>query len=210
MPTTTPPDATSPTTTVETFIAANVTAVDDAPTLAGPTTKTSLAHAECRRLFELERTRGGVYAVDGKTPSRATSHAPGYLVSSAVDDVCVGLQATEPLVRCVKPLGGTRVVVSALAERNETLDADVKTFFDEWVTTHNDAVFELYTEEMRRARRAHLLVGLPDAYGRGRLIGDYRRVALFGVDELAARKARDKEEILPVSANFADEDALRR
>ena len=208
--TTTPPDATSPTTTVEAFIAANVTAVDDAPTLAGPTTKTTLAHAECRRLFELERARGGVYAVDGKTPSRATSHAPGYLVSSAVDDVCVGLQATEPLIRCVKPLGGTRVVVSALAEQNETLDADVKTFFDEWVTTHNDAVFELYTEEMRRARRAHLLVGLPDAYGRGRLIGDYRRVALFGVDELAARKARDKEEILPVSEDFADEDALRR
>ena len=199
MPTPTIDRDESPTDAVEAFIAANVSPCDTAPTLAEPTDKTTKTHEECLRLFALERRRGGVYAVDGTTPSRATSHDAGYLISPAVDDVCVGLQANEPLVRCVKPLGGTRVVATALEERGETLNERVKTFFDEWVTTHNDAVFECYTPEMRAVRKAHLLLGLPDAYGRGRLIGDYRRVALFGVDALTARKRKDKEAIAPVS-----------
>ena len=113
-----------------------------------------------------------------------------------MDNVVVGLQTTTALCRTMKPLAGTRVIEKALSERGGlTMDPTVKKFFEEWVTTHNDAVFDLYTDEMRRARRAHLLLGLPDAYGRGRLIGDYRRVALFGVDTLIEGKRRDKNRI---------------
>ena len=181
---------------VDAFIIANVSpfAGDFSRELAEPTEKTSRLLSEARRAQAAERADGG--PTDAVTPSNALSHGPGYLVSKEVDNVVVGLQTTTALCRTMKPLGGTRVIEKALSERGGlTMDPTVKKFFEEWVTTHNDAVFDLYTDEMRRARRAHLLLGLPDAYGRGRLIGDYRRVALFGVYTLIEGKRRDKNRI---------------
>ena len=191
---------------VDAFVRARGTprADDCATTLAKPTGKTLELLAEARRLLELERRAGGALAVDAETPSRATSHGAGYVLSKEVDDVVVGLQTTRALERTMKPLGGLRVVEKALGERGATMKEDAKKFFDDWVTTHNDAVFDLYTDEMRSARKAHLLLGLPDAYGRGRLIGDYRRVALFGVDRLIAEKQIDKDAIAT-----SDEEDLR-
>ena len=193
--TTTTDDAPKPTSlvsgAVEAFISENATptSADLTDALAGPTEKTKALLEESQRLFALERANGGVLATDAKTPSNATSHGPGYLLSKDIDDVCVGLQTEAPLTRAMKPLGGLRVTKKALAESGGAeMDAGVQKFFEDWVTTHNDAVFDIYDEEIRAARRAHLLLGLPDAYGRGRLIGDYRRVAMFGVDVLIAER----------------------
>ena len=189
---------------VDRFIRENIVPFEDdfSSRVAGPTQKTLELLAELRRVLEAERAGGG--PVDARTPSHALSHGPGYILGKEIDDVCVGLQTTTPLERTMKPLGGLRVIEKALGERALEAEPSVKKFFDDWVTTHNDAVFDLYTEDMRRARRAHLLLGLPDAYGRGRLIGDYRRVALFGVDALIAAKTSDKEAI-----GVGSEDELR-
>ena len=192
---------------VRAFIRAHIAPFDDdfSPSLAPPTSATLALLARARELFDSERARGGVLSIDATTPSHATSHGPGYITGDAASDgVIVGLQTPVPLQRTMKPLGGMRVIEKACAERGVAVDERVKAFFDDWVVTHNDAVFALYTEEMKAARRAHLLLGLPDAYGRGRLIGDYRRVALYGVDALIADKSRDKD-AMPVDT----EDDMR-
>lgn len=136
----------------------------------------------------IEREKG-VVGIDTTTVAGITSHGPGYL--DKPNEVIVGLQTDEPLKRAIKPYGGWRVVKTACEAYGYELDPEVERIFRDFRKTHNEGVFDCYSAEMRRARSNKLLTGLPDAYGRGRIVGDYRRVALFGVDELIARKKAD-------------------
>ncbi|KAL7506221.1 hypothetical protein ACHAXN_003493 [Cyclotella atomus] len=161
----------------------------DASFLRGPTPRTQMALQKFNTLLIHERENGGVLAVDTETPSTIISHPPGYLLSKELD-VIVGLQADEPLKRTCKPKGGYGVVKKALEAYGYTPGERLRVYETD-VVTHNDLTFSIYTEEMKKARHAHLLTGLPDGYGRGRIIADYRRIALFGVDELIRLKQLD-------------------
>ena len=141
-------------------------------------------------LTKEERARGGVYNADTKTVSRVNSHKAGYFNKDL--EKIVGLQTDEPFKRALQPFGGIRMAEEALNMYGYEIDAGVKDIFTHYRKTHNEGVYDVYTPEMRRARSAHILTGLPDAYGRGRIIGDYRRVALYGVDFLIAQKEGDK------------------
>ena len=123
-------------------------------------------------------------------PSTITSHAPGYIDKD--NEMIVGLQTEAPLRRAIMPNGGFRMVLGALKTYGYTPDPNVVETFTKYRKTHNDAVFDAYTADVRRCRSSHILTGLPDAYGRGRIIGDYRRVALYGVDRLIERKKQEK------------------
>ena len=136
-------------------------------------------------MFPEERAKG-VYDVDPHTPSTITSHAPGYIDKDK--DLIVGLQTDAPLKRAIMPNGGYRMVENALTTYGYEPDEAVRDIFTKYRKTHNDGVFDAYPSDVRKARSAHLITGLPDAYGRGRIIGDYRRVALYGVDALIAAK----------------------
>ena len=140
-------------------------------------------------LFALERQFGGVLDVDTATVSSLTSYSPGYLDKE--NEIIVGLQTNRPLKRGVNPFGGMRMVRQACEAYGYKLSPQIEEEF-RYRTTHNDGVFRAYTDEMRAARKCHVITGLPDAYGRGRIIGDYRRVALYGVDKLIAEKKKDK------------------
>jgi len=131
----------------------------------------------------------GCLDVDASTVSTVNSHEAGYIIKEKED--IVGLQTDAPLKRSIKPFGGVRVVKNALKAYNRTVDSKVEEIF-KYRKTHNDCVFDLYTPEMRKARSNAILTGLPDGYGRGRIIGDYRRVALYGVDQLIEWKMEDK------------------
>lgn len=148
-------------------------------------------------LFALERQFGGVLDVDTTTVSSLTSYAPGYIDKE--NELIVGMQTNKPLRRGVNPFGGMRMVKQACEAYGYTLSDKVKEEF-RFRTTHNDGVFRAYTDEMRLARKCHVITGLPDAYGRGRIIGDYRRVALYGVDRLIEVKKKDKAAL--ASGNF--------
>ena len=161
----------------------------DATFLKGPTLRTKRALEKFNDYLTMERENGGVLSVDTETPSTITSHKPGYLLSKE-EDIIVGMQADEPLRRTCKPHGGYGVVKKALEAYGYKPGEKIKAFQND-VTTHNDLTFSMYTDTMKKARHAHLLTGLPDGYGRGRIIGDYRRIALFGVDELIKRKKAD-------------------
>src|SRR6195952_2312057 len=132
-------------------------------------------------MFPQERERG-VYDVDASTPALITAHAPGYIDREA--ELIVGLQTNAPLKRAIMPFGGWRVVETSLKTYGFAVDPQVREIFTKYRKTHNDGVFDAYTAEILAARRSHVITGLPDAYGRGRIIGDYRRVALYGVDRL--------------------------
>ena len=160
------------------------------PSSATERTKALLREVEDKQNKEI--AKGGVLCCDSKTPSTILSHGVGYIADDCVlDSLIVGLQTTKMLERTMKLKGGTRMVEKALKENGERMDPFTKKVFEQNVRTHNECVFDLYTPEMRLVRSAHALTGLPDSYGRGRLIGDYRRVALYGLDRLIEEKQRD-------------------
>ena len=157
--------------------------------LTGATARTQAVNEEFRALLAEERAAGGVLDIDTHTVSTVTAYPPGYIDRER--DIIVGLQTARPLCRGINPFGGMRMVRQACAAYGRTVDDKIEEQF-RFRTTHNDGVFAAYTDEMRAARSTHLITGLPDAYGRGRIIGDYRRVALYGIDRLIEEKRRDK------------------
>ena len=160
--------------------------------LAKATPRTEGLMKKLQSLFALERQYGGVLDIDTTTVSSLTSYAPGYIDKE--NEIIVGMQTNRPLRRGVNPFGGIRMARQACAAYGYSLSTKVEEEF-RYRTTHNDGVFRAYTDEMRAARKCHVITGLPDAYGRGRIIGDYRRVALYGVDRLIAEKKADKERL---------------
>ena len=154
-------------------------------------------------LFEVEKQFGGVLDVDTETISTVTAYAPGYIEKDS--EIIVGMQTNRPLKRGVNPFGGIRMARGACEAYGYKLSDEIEKKF-KYRTTHNDGVFKAYTDEMRKARHSHLITGLPDAYGRGRIIGDYRRVALYGIDRLIEEKKKDKAALSGV--NF-DEEHIR-
>ena len=186
------------------FIQDNYTPYEgNAGFLAGPTGRTKGIWARLTAMFPAERERG-VYDVDARTPASITGHAPGYIDRDA--ELIVGLQTDAPLKRAIMPNGGWRVVETSLRTYGYEVDPRVKEIFTKYRKTHNDGVFDAYTAEILAARRAHVITGLPDAYGRGRIIGDYRRVALYGVDRLIAEKLKVKSSM---DALPSDEHVIR-
>ncbi len=176
---------------VRDFIQRNYTPYDgDATFLAPATDATKKLWDIVCDLSKKEREAGGVLNADTKIVSTLTSHGAGYLDKNL--ETIVGLQTDEPFKRSLQPFGGIRMSEGALEMYGYTIDPDVKEIFTKYRKTHNEGVFDAYTPEMRAARSAHILTGLPDAYGRGRIIGDYRRVALYGVDYLIRKKEEDK------------------
>ncbi len=160
--------------------------------LAKATERTEGLNKKLQSLFALERQFGGVLDIDTATVSSLTSYSPGYIDKE--NEIIVGIQTNRPLKRGVNPFGGMRMVRQACEAYGYKLGRKVEEEF-KFRTTHNDGVFRAYTDEMRQARKCHVITGLPDAYGRGRIIGDYRRVALYGVDRLIEEKKKDKKEL---------------
>lgn len=163
--------------------------VGDAGFLAKATPRTEGLMKKLNVLFTLERQYGGVLDIDTATVSSLTSYSPGYIDKE--NEIIVGMQTNRPLKRGVNPFGGIRMVRQACQAYGYQLSNKIEEEF-RYRTTHNDGVFRGYTDEMRKARKCHVITGLPDAYGRGRIIGDYRRVALYGVDRLIEEKKKDK------------------
>ena len=177
---------------VRDFIQANyIPYTGDGSFLSRPTERTNKVWNRCTELLAEENKKGGVLDVDTEIVSTTTSHGPGYIDQE--NEVIFGLQTTAPLRRGVVVNGGLRMAQQACEEYGYKLNPEIEKIYSKEVTTHNEAVFALYTPEMRKARSLGLLTGLPDAYGRGRIIGDYRRVALYGVDRLIEQKQHDKE-----------------
>ncbi len=164
----------------------------DASFLCGATERTNSLMDKINALFKLERQYGGVLDVDTATVSSLTSYSPGYIDKE--NELIVGMQTNRPLKRGVNPFGGMRMVRQACEAYGYKLSEQIETEF-RYRTTHNDGVFRAYTDEMRLARKCHVITGLPDAYGRGRIIGDYRRVALYGIDRLIEEKKKDKDQL---------------
>ncbi|WP_163543445.1 formate C-acetyltransferase [Occultella kanbiaonis] len=178
---------------VRDFIQRNYTPyTGDGSFLTGPTERTTRVWHRLVAMFPAERERG-VYDVDARTPSGITSHGPGYIDRD--DEIIVGLQTDAPLKRAIMPNGGWRMVETALKTYGYPVDPGLATVFTTYRKTHNDGVFDVYPPAVRRARSSHIITGLPDAYGRGRIIGDYRRLALYGVDALIVDKRREREEL---------------
>lgn len=175
---------------VRDFIQQNYTPyVDGADFLEGPTEATNSLWAQVMDLTKQERDAGGVLDMDTKIVSTITSHGPGYLNKDK--EKVVGVQTDEPFKRSLQPFGGIRMSEQAAEAYGYEIDAEVSKIFRDYRKTHNQGVFDAYTPEMRAARSNKVITGLPDAYGRGRIIGDYRRVALYGVDFLMQEKLKD-------------------
>ena len=166
--------------------------------LESPTKRTAELMKKLESLFALERQYGGVLDIDTATVSSLTSYSPGYIDKD--NELIVGMQTNRPLKRGVNPFGGIRMARSACEAYGYKLSRKIEEEF-RFRTTHNDGVFRAYTDEMRAARKCHVITGLPDAYGRGRIIGDYRRVALYGVDKLIAEKKKDKQNLTKENFN---------
>ncbi len=172
--------------------------------LASPTPRTLQLLAKVEALFAKEQERGGVLDIDVETVSSLTSYRPGYIEKDL--ELIVGLQTDEPLKRGINPFGGINMTRKACKAYGYELSPKVEEEFT-YRTTHNDGVFRVYNQAIRAARHNGIITGLPDAYGRGRIIGDYRRVALYGIDRLIAEKAKDKAAL---SENAFDADTIRR
>ena len=171
--------------------------------LAKATERTEGLNKKLQSLFALERQFGGVLDIDTATVSSLTSYSPGYIDKE--NELIFGMQTNRPLKRGVNPFGGMRMVRQACEAYGYELSDKVEQEF-KFRTTHNDGVFRAYTDEMRAARKCHVITGLPDAYGRGRIIGDYRRVALYGVDALIEEK---KEELDVLNVDEFTEKVIR-
>ena len=177
---------------VRDFIQLNYTPYEgDASFLAGPTEKTMRVWNTLEEKYLSEERKVRILDVDTDTPADIDAFKPGYICED--DNVIVGLQTDAPLKRAMMPNGGWRMVETAIHEAGKEYNPEVKKIFTKYRKTHNDAVFDIYTPRIRAARSSHIITGLPDAYGRGRIIGDYRRVALYGVDHLIAEKQKDKD-----------------
>ena len=177
---------------VRDFVYTNITPYEgDASFLAEPTARTTKVWAKVKKLLKEEIAKGGVLDIDTKTISTITSHQPGYIDKE--QEKIVGFQTDAPLKRAIKPFGGFRVVEAACDQNGYKLDGEVIRICRDYRKTHNDGVFDVYTEEMRKLRKTGVLTGLPDNYARGRIIGDYRRVALYGLDTLMKAKLADKD-----------------
>jgi formate C-acetyltransferase len=189
---------------VRDFIQRNYTPyTGDAGFLAGPTERTTGIWQKLLAMFPAEREKG-VYDVDASTPASITAHAPGYI--DRENELVVGLQTDAPLKRAIMPYGGWRMVEGALRTYGYEPDPVVGEIFTKYRKTHNDGVFDVYPPDVRAARSSHLITGLPDAYGRGRIIGDYRRVPLYGVDALVAAKQLERAEL---DLERSTEDVIR-
>ena len=176
---------------VRDFIQKNYTPYDgDDAFLAGPTKATQTLWEQVMELTKQEQEKGGVLDMDTKIISTITSHGPGYLDKDL--ETIVGFQTDKPFKRSLQPYGGIRMAMKACEDNGYHVDPEVVEFFTKHRTTHNDGLFDAYTPEMRACRSSHIITGLPDAYGRGRIIGDYRRVALYGVDRLIEDKENEK------------------
>src|SRR5215472_9877243 len=177
---------------VRDFIQQNYTPYeDDASFLTSATPRTRRLWKRLSDLFVEERNKGVLDI--SQVPSSITAHGPGYI--DRQNEIVVGLQTEAPLKRAIMPSGGLRMVVNALKNYGYEPDPHVVEAFSKYRKTHNDGVFDAYTSEVRRCRSSHILTGLPDAYGRGRIIGDYRRVPLYGVSRLIERKQEEKRSL---------------
>ena len=186
---------------VRDFIQRNYTPYDgDSSFLAGPTEKTKRVWETLEKNYLSVEREKRVYDVDTHTPTDIDAFPAGYI--SDGDDVIVGLQTDTPLKRAMMPFGGWRMVKQAIAEAGKEVDPEVEKIFTRYRKTHNDAVFDIYTPRIRAARSSHIITGLPDAYGRGRIIGDYRRVALYGVDYLIEEKQASRDSV--ADAGFSE------
>lgn len=180
---------------VRDFIHLNLTPYDgDASFLSGPTEKTKKVWTLCLQALKEERENNGARSIDTQTVSGITAYAPGYI--DRENEVIYGLQTDEVLRRGMKPYGGYQVVKKAVEEQGLTVDPRVEDIFTNYCKTHNDGVFDVYTDEIRKFRSLGFLTGLPDNYARGRIIGDYRRLALYGADRLIAWKKEDLKSLL--------------
>ena len=180
---------------VRDFIQKNYTPYDgDESFLAGPTRATDLLWGELSKLQKEERARGGVLDMDTDIVSTLTSHGPGYISEQYKDlEKVVGLQTDKPLKRAFMPFGGIKMAEEACTTYGYTPSPELHKIFTEYHKTHNQGVFDAYTPEMRKARHNKIITGLPDTYGRGRIVGDYRRVTLYGIDYLIEQKKHDFE-----------------
>ena len=177
-------------TNVRDFIVKNYTPYNGNESfLSDSSIKTKKLWSKCKKLLRDEFTKGGILGIDTKTVSGILSHAPGYIDENF--EVIKGLQTDKPLKRAVVPYGGIRMAQHACEENGTKLSGAISDFFTNCRKTHNEGVFSAYTPEMRNARKCGIITGLPDAYGRGRIIGDYRRVALYGTSWLKSEKERD-------------------
>ena len=190
---------------VRDFIQSNYTPYEgDDSFLAGPTDRTTKLWDEVLKLYEKERENGGVLDADTKTPSAINAYEAGYIDKDL--EQIVGLQTDAPLKRAIMPNGGIRIVEKSAESYGLKVDPETDYIYHNLRKTHNDGVFSVYTPDIRAARSAHLLTGLPDGYGRGRIIGDYRRVALYGIDALVAEK---KEELDVLNVDEFTEEVIR-
>ncbi len=179
---------------VRNFVSNNITPYEgDASFLQGPTERTLSVWNHCLKALEEERANNGIRALDPHTVSTITSHPAGYIDKE--NELIVGLQTDELLKRAIKPFGGINVVERACKENGVELDERVKEIFKKYRKTHNDGVFDVYTEEVRSFRSLGFITGLPDNYARGRIIGDYRRLALYGIDRLIEAKQEDLSQL---------------
>lgn len=189
---------------VRDFIQENYTPYEgDDQFLEGPTKNTTELWTQVMSLTEQERAKGGVLDMDTKIVSTITSHDAGYLNKDK--ETIVGFQTDKPFKRSLQPNGGIKMAEKALSENGYKIDDNVKHIFTDYRKTHNDAVFDVYTSEMRKCRSNHIITGLPDAYGRGRIIGDYRRVALYGIDKLIEDKLNQKDS----TSSIMDDKTIR-
>src|SRR6187399_2378835 len=188
---------------VREFIQRNYTPYEgDGSFLQGPTPRTTKMWETLGSLFAKEREKGILDV--SQIPSSILAHAPGYI--DKANELIVGLQTDAPLKRAIMPFGGWRVVAASLESYGYTPDERIGEIFTKYRKTHNDGVFDAYTADIKKARSSGIVTGLPDAYGRGRIVGDYRRVALYGVDFLIADKQREKSEL---DDRHSTEDVIR-